>query len=157
MRYICAIHIPRPFNSRPHAEVDFAIVLSSLKMSIFQLTTSRRGRRLCIPEWHQYVPLSTHDLTQRSTNLLSCAGRRSGLSTHDLTQRSTSHHPHAPGPDELSTHDLTQRSTCLALLPCIHDAPFNSRPHAEVDTRKQACTTKKRLSTHDLTQRSTFA
>ncbi len=102
----------RPFNSRPHAEVDCDMPLSRLRFTAFQLTTSRRGRlRLCRHGFCQTsfnsrphaevdsegsvqyyaLSLSTHDLTQRSTVYAVQAGAFKNLSTHDLTQRSTGH------------------------------------------------------------------
>ena len=77
------------FNSRPHEEVDACCesytmlcndisthdltkrstlhLLSIVYSVIFQLTTSRRGRRSCTSV-NQYRNISTHDLTKRSTN-----------------------------------------------------------------------------------------
>ena len=78
------------FNSRPHEEVDvsplFAISIAffvsthdltkrstidnSFPLSIctmFQLTTSRRGRHIMHKNIHVHLYVSTHDLTKRST------------------------------------------------------------------------------------------
>ena len=38
---------------------------------VFQLTTSRRGRRGIAPMWKAHDSVSTHDLTKRSTHHLS--------------------------------------------------------------------------------------
>ena len=76
------------FNSRPHEEVDrhitrltclhaisthdltrrstFMIVFLD-SLIIFQLTTSRGGRRIVCFTGRKYVDISTHDLTRRST------------------------------------------------------------------------------------------
>ncbi len=143
----------------------------------FQLTTSRRGRLNCNPDNPRHWFLSTHDLTQRSTRLMSPCPMVAFLSTHDLTQRSTLRSLRLLVRRDLSTHDLTQRSTHPSLS-LESFCPFNSRSHAEVDL--SACflkctpdafqlTTSRRgrlfqvsflhtdqfLSTHDLTQRST--
>ena len=100
-----------PFNSRPHEEVDATPKAISQPCSIFQLTTSRRGRLdggMSVWTW-------------------------SDLSTHDLTKRSTCHISSSATDPYLSTHDLTKRST----PPCYNSIsvgiPFNSRPHEEVD------------------------
>ena len=102
-------------------------------LQIFQLTTSRRGRQPLYIRIDGSSFLSTHDLTQRSTVPRSSFSCKMVLSTHDLTQRST-----------LKSQTLT--------LKCL---PFNSRPHAEVDTGISDAWIMEVLSTHDLTQRST--
>ena len=146
--------LPFAFNSRPHAEVDSESILYFLPLCVFQLTTSRRGRRYSICTAAYRMDLSTHDLTQRSTSIegsfsadtsfqltTSRRGRQSDctidhchhLSTHDLTQRSTESEICSYACRNLSTHDLTQRSTyCFSVLLKPHRS-FNSRPHAEVD------------------------
>ncbi len=130
-------HLVRSFNSRPHAEVDCccdnragqADILSTHDLTqrstmchhfpappmIFQLTTSRRGRRCAPVPGKNSCDLSTHDLTQRSTIIELSTFILQRLSTHDLTQRST--HPLDITSREcnLSTHDLTQRSTTYIL------------------------------------------
>ena len=77
----------------------------------FQLTTSRRGR----PAFSMYNTAILH------------------LSTHDLTQRSTRMKAVMKYPGSLSTHDLTQRSTTGSGMAECRLSSFNSRPHAEVD------------------------
>ena len=76
------------FNSRPHAEVDRSGCVIQQCRCNFQLTTSRRGRRPFIIILKN-APLSTHDLTQRSTLCSVSMIKNWNLSTHDLTQRST--------------------------------------------------------------------
>ena len=77
------------FNSRPHEEVDRHFEESEKGKKRLQLTTSRGGRRIWDRPPPIGIPISTHDLTRRSTqhfvNLLPglC------ISTHDLTRRST--------------------------------------------------------------------
>ena len=58
-----------------------------------------------------FIELSTHDLTQRSTEELKQFFDKLKLSTHDLTQRSTDMVGGKYLAFDLSTHDLTQRST----------------------------------------------
>ncbi len=101
--------------------------------TIFQLTTSRRGRPMQIISNILLQHLSTHDLTQRSTSFQVCWIPAIHLSTHDLTQRSTAILTTSCRRNALSTHDLTQRSTRLFHVQYSHSPPFNSRPHAEVD------------------------
>ncbi len=57
----------KAFNSRPHAEVDVAPLSFVCSPALFQLTTSRRGRPVCLNPSCKPAHLSTHDLTQRST------------------------------------------------------------------------------------------
>ena len=58
----------KSFNSRPHEEVDSSPAPPNPSPTVFQLTTSRRGRRYSVcrycSDWH----VSTHDLTKRSTS-----------------------------------------------------------------------------------------
>ena len=56
------------FNSRPHEEVDRPSRSAKHHNPIFQLTTSRRGRRYTQPVVAIYDDISTHDLTKRSTH-----------------------------------------------------------------------------------------
>ena len=56
---------------------------------VFQLTTSRRGRRGIAPMWKAHDSVSTHDLTKRSTHHLSNTDHIDRVSTHDLSKRST--------------------------------------------------------------------
>ena len=99
----------------------------------FQLTTSRRGRLLKLNNKYYRETLSTHDLTQRSTESSKRSVSFCILSTHDLTQRSTSPDPADSMAPDLSTHDLTQRSTESSKRSLSFCKTFNSRPHAEVD------------------------
>ncbi len=57
----------RAFNSRPHAEVDILSLYRLEDWTVFQLTTSRRGRQQAGNRHGVCQILSTHDLTQRST------------------------------------------------------------------------------------------
>ena len=99
------------FNSRPHEEVDFDEVALMPESFVFQLTTSRGGRRGCPSESRtgysyfnsrpheevdqiptkpkEYEDISTHDLTKRSTEAERIPVEDSDISTHDLTKRST--------------------------------------------------------------------
>ena len=101
----------RYFNSRPHEEVDFDEVALMPESFVFQLTTSRGGRRGCPSESRtgysyfnsrpheevdqiptkpkEYEDISTHDLTKRSTEAERIPVEDSDISTHDLTKRST--------------------------------------------------------------------
>ena len=121
------------FNSRPHKEVDSDTVFSSHFLRIFQLTTSQGGRPVIdgvrqkikdfqlttsqggrpspFSKYSDDTPLSTHDLTRRSTAVGTLFFQTVGLSTHDLTRRSTATLLIRELPEKLSTHDLTRRST----------------------------------------------
>ena len=89
---------------------SMSFVLPSV--SIFQLTTSQGGRPARVYRITNYVYLSTHDLTRRSTRQL----------------------PFHTGMQDLSTHDLTRRSTGNELWLYLGCDSFNSRPHKEVDS-----------------------
>ena len=123
-----------PFNSRPHKEVDNESGASDCIGNYFQFTTSQGGR-LSPPPFSPFgIPLSIHDLTRRSTF-------RSGA----FAMRAC-----------LSIHDLTRRSTLSPLSSFLHDRPFNSRPHKEVDKDERiTALEEENLSIHDLTRRST--
>ena len=142
------------FNSRPHAEVDFLCFSFDSFPSIFQLTTSRRGRQdsCCIScdtfsfqlttsrRGRPYFILSpgcSRSFNSRPHAEVDCDSGRicfgQDLSTHDLTQRSTLSQYVLAIFSELSTHDLTQRSTTPSALRQCLISSFNSRPHAEVD------------------------
>ena len=45
------------------------MIANAEKKKVFQLTTSRRGRRGIAPMWKAHDSVSTHDLTKRSTAL----------------------------------------------------------------------------------------
>ena len=99
------------FNSRPHKEVDYLVELVFSRLTRFQLTTSQGGRQLfrVISSWFfyfnsrphkevdnartnvcDYMSISTHDLTRRSTQTGDFKIKKGIISTHDLTRRSTS-------------------------------------------------------------------
>ena len=87
---------------------------AALRCVMFQLTTSRRGRRSTTLPRATCIAVSTHDLTKRSTRELSRKRRNMNVSTHDLTKRSTIFFYHF-----------------ILLIPS-----FNSRPHEEVDKNR---------------------
>ncbi len=100
---------------------------------IFQLTTSRRGRRLGphLPAAPDCFQLTTSRRGRHVDSQNGCMQR--ALSTHDLTQRSTQRLLQSLIDENLSTHDLTQRSTSGVISAVQRQKSFNSRPHAEVD------------------------
>ena len=103
---------------------------------MFQLTTSRRGRRTIWFGTESFINVSTHDLTKRSTDILGSSLISIFVSTHDLTKRSTA-----------SADGSKMQVRC-----------FNSRPHEEVDYDPASEKTREiGVSTHDLTKRSTSA
>ena len=99
------------FNSRPHEEVDLAKRPSTIPIIVFQLTTSRRGRRNTIkallpPSYFNSRPREEVDVVSKvldatcsSFQLTTSQGGRPldnwwldhirCISTHDLTRRST--------------------------------------------------------------------
>ena len=122
---------------------------------LFQLTTSRRGRRWCRLPLLFLRDISTHDLTKRSTGITeeklqkdryfnsrpheevdSKLSRAQALevviSTHDLTKRSTDFLVFSSCliVFQLTTSRRGRRRERFCLRSCLY---FNSRPHEEVD------------------------
>ena len=147
------------------------------KVTEFQLTTSRRGRRY----WHYativYNIISTHDLTKRSTRWSALHWFRISISTHDLTKRSTVISVNALNAMKfqlttsrrgrqaqncssteicaISTHDLTKRSTFFSLLySCtgVFQLTTSRRGRRKLISVYDFLVD---ISTHDLTKRST--
>ena len=101
---------------------------------VFQLTTSRRGRRGIAPMWKAHDSVSTHDLTKRSTHHLSNTDHIDRVSTHDLSKRST---VGTIGRKTAVTFQLTTSRRGRHTPGRSFFSPttsFNSRPHEEVDT-----------------------
>ena len=100
---------------------------------IFQLTTSRRGRRLGphLPAAPDCFQLTTSRRGRHVDSQNGCMQR--ALSTHDLTQRSTQRLLQSLIDENLSTHDLTQRSTSGVISAVQRQTSLNPRRHAEVD------------------------
>ena len=121
------------FNSRPHAEVDFQARIDAEDRKSFNSRPHAEVDAV-IPDHADLVNLSTHDLTQRSTE-----------NAHFFCVLYTTFNsrPHA-------------EVDCSPSLTACWIWTFNSRPHAEVDVRvRQLVRILGKLSTHDLTQRST--
>ena len=121
---------------------------------LFQLTTSRRGRR---NQWQDHVTEHEFQLTTSRRGRQKRVYRKNksgGISTHDLTKRSTIYSLRPYFIESISTHDLTKRSTIifnqftsyllfqlttsrrgrlLDSLSITQFLNFNSRPHEEVD------------------------
>ena len=101
--------------------------------------------------------LSIHDLTRRSTNLLSLHALFNPIFQFTTSQGGRPCHmqssAHTIG---LSIHDLTRRSTYIAGREKGWKRTFNSRPHKEVDGTAAQNLELLNLSIHDLTRRSTL-
>ena len=121
------------FNSRPHEEVD--VTTSPVSISVLYFNSRPHEEVDGKLDWHgwRHFPISTHDLTKRSTLLRQCT-----LTKHT----SFNSRPH----EEVDLLNL-----CINL----HSSYFNSRPHEEVDPIIGFTTRDKIISTHDLTKRST--
>ena len=78
---------------------------------IFQLTTSRGGRRFWYISNGYGICFSTHDLSWRSTFYWKKEMYRQIFSTHDLSWRSTEWNTDIAINSVFSTHDLSWRST----------------------------------------------
>ena len=120
----------------------------------FQLTTSRRGRRFCPTAYSLDKYISTHDLTKRSTSneMFPKSSFRFQLTTSRRGRRivqtiaSPTWHFNSRPHEEVDKH----RQIPLPLL-----KNFNSRPHEEVDMVQVNRNIMINISTHDLTKRST--
>ena len=121
------------FNSRPHKEVDGEGIAFKTAEQTFNSRPHKEVDSRNILDRQGCFPLSTHDLTRRSTFSGVLSFQLFCLSTHDLTRRSTIICVHEIDADILSTHDLTRRSTYGSIGGLLS----------------------MRLSTHDLTRRST--
>ena len=168
------------FNSRPHEEVDHNAKTIVTMIPVFQLTTSRRGRRLlslsdsCILAfqlttsrrgrllWLLSARMRTFRFNSRPHEEVDRAGYGIvfsilRVSTHDLTKRSTGIcYSRGFLSCSVSTHDLTKRSTCLLTLVCnsvpsVSTHDLTKRSTSATNTYRRTCT----VSTHDLTKRST--
>ena len=175
---IFRLQIQVHFNSRPHEEVDSQSsalplhpnisthdltkrstatdVMDSYSVSIFQLTTSRRGR----PGQQNTVAfVYTFQLTT------SRRGRHLTVSSSLNFYKHFNSRPHEEVDSCPFTHinrilvfQLTTSRRGRLLLSGQFHGPinFNSRPHEEVDGKQLAIVGRDtRISTHDLTKRST--
>ena len=126
-------HRVQSFNSRPHKEVDATVIPKSAGLGIFQFTTSQGGRhRISV---HIYVASSFNSRPHKEVDFLIFVCLSFSL--------------------VLSIHDLTRRSTWISFELWRSYQPFNSRPHKEVDKQERDEITPYDLSIHDLTRRST--
>ena len=121
------------FNSRPHEEVDvfkklycIKYIISThdltrrstmclqyriLQTALFQLTTSRGGRRRLYSNLYQAHNISTHDLTRRSTSTSQSGSKileHFNSRPHEEVDREE---PEQKQERNISTHDLARRST----------------------------------------------
>ena len=110
-------HRPCYFNSRPHEEVDQDTPRTMWIKGIFQLTTSRRGRRKSgrRSRHFKYFNSRPHEEVDETLSDLWESG---GISTHDLTKRSTYKQSGYTLFRNISTHDLTKRSTRRTHMKC---------------------------------------
>ena len=124
-------------------------------MSVFQLTTSRGGRRPGNRQRapHTYFNSQPHEEVDGQ---LLCDLVCRYISTHDLTRRSTEKQYAPEEAWDISTHGLlTRRSTHSSDAARHVVRYFNSRPHEEVDPFSLMQLGRNSISTHDLTRRST--
>ncbi len=122
----------KPFNSRPHKEVDGGCLLfrtcvdlsihdltrrstcsdlSRMQWNLFQFTTSQGGRPALggVKKSATVFQFTTSQGGRRELNIK--VKRRKKLSIHDLTRRSTTTEALMKQKENLSIHDLTRRST----------------------------------------------
>ena len=128
-----------PFNSRPHAEVDSVGGRVGARTCTFQLTTSRRGR-LFLP-----VTVSVNLFFQLTTSRRGRPVVRNGIDTYATFQLTTSRRGRRVCYlllGKVMNFQLTtsRRGRLEADDRDTLETTFNSRPHAEVDGRRQGCT-----------------
>ena len=122
---------------------------------MFQLTTSRRGRRITI---------SSADICKMFQLTTSRRGRHQPLlrlvymvefqlTTSRRGRRRTAVLLPWTFPFQLTT---SRRGRRAGGVPRLHTLCFNSRPHEEVDVHASAAPASAHVSTHDLTKRSTM-
>ena len=121
---------------------------------IFQLTTSRGGRRFWYISNGYGICFSTHDLSWRSTFYWKKEMYRQIFSTHDLSWRSTylEDHTYSPKIFQLTT---SRGGRQISPAITIWTSFFNSRPLVEVDADLPGESRQGSFSTHDLSWRST--
>ena len=123
----------KPFNSRPHAEVDVSEMVTFNGAMTFQLTTSRRGRRMT---WDGRRYGLIFQLTTSRRGRHSLPGSLPPFRNFQLT---TSRRGRLGKPAVFArgiTFQLTTSRRGRPVNQQIADmqTAFNSRPHAEVDT-----------------------
>ena len=149
----------------------------SYRFTSFQLTTSRRGRLGRFSDMPISYNISTHDLTKRSTLIVSLyqiismlfqlttsrRGRQPVYCTaiyaflFQLTTSRRGRLARLHNDNKASIFQLTtsRRGRLLSPRKFQDIFHFNSRPHEEVDYRCHSCRFLSNISTHDLTKRST--
>ena len=79
------------------------------------------------------MPISTHSLTKRLTEIVRLSEECEKISTHSLTKRLTVVVDYAMEYTSISTHSLTKRLTITIQELRVYLAYFNSQPHEEAD------------------------
>ena len=102
----------RPFNSRPHTEVDIVPSALSITAFFFQLTTSHGGRPYHHGQAHVFQPFNSRPHTEVDLSRLFLSDLPSSFNSR----------PHTEVDGVRPTRAVCSRT-------------FNSRPHTEVDFR----------------------
>ena len=149
-----ADRVCRPFNSRPHEEVDYSCRTGHPCITVFQLTTSRRGRRLYILA---NPPLTIFQLTTSRRGRLPENVINSLVNSFQLTTSRRGRLEAGYNVPAILVFQLTTSRRGRPFLRLLSPLwmSFNSRPHEEVDSGKSCSISQIPLSTHDLTKRST--
>ena len=146
----------KPFNSRPHKEVDLSSSLSFAAISSFQFTTSQGGRPMHLRQCQAHSPFNSRPHKEVDPEL---ADRKAVECSFNSRPHKEVDEILPPAPHSvfiLSIHDLTRRSTAILQYSAKSCLSFNSRPHKEVDVKLlTVCRLPLVLSIHDLTRRST--
>ena len=143
------------FNSRPHEEVDLSL---SIAKDFLDVSTHDLTKRSTLQRFHRFFsggcfnsrPHEEVDLWHRALgNQCNCFNSRPH---EEVDNNDEDTHNHL----DVSTHDLTKRSTLFFVRKMAICHCFNSRPHEEVDVLYVFQTQVVDVSTHDLTKRSTW-
>ena len=122
------------FNSRPREEVEAASGILNAKYLVFQLTISRRGRRLLLTNQFRcrnYFNSRPHKEIDQSGVQEKLENQVFQLTTSQGGRRYCS--KVRKKPNGISTHDLARRSTNIQICLSYNKKHFNSRPRKEVD------------------------
>ena len=153
----CLMHIQlKPFNSRPHKEVDKSAASQAWQniLSIHDLT--RRSTSNFMLFLLHVDQLSIHDLTRRSTvYILFLSMITLSFNSRPHKEVDTIEPPSFPGTASFNSRPHKEVDQ-LCIATSGRQEPFNSRPHKEVDLNRSCHTMSMELSIHDLTRRSTF-
>ena len=145
------------FNSRPHEEVDIIHGRSACSYIIFQLTTSRGGRRRSLDDGrsiHWYFNSRPHEEVDYKDSKISISDYIFQLTTSRGGRQDLKPRDEAVTPFQLTTSRGGRRTTISSSSFASAFQLTTSRGGRRAIAAKEKNLTD--ISTHDLTRRSTF-